>query len=123
MASAPDTYDERLKLVDTLDEYKYYFSKAHFLFLVEECLELNQGGPEKLRYIIGLARRCKTGVVSIELLAKQISREYSLPPLKQEQNGGAEGGQGEEWADMETDNDEGDNQESGHQDDEEKKEV
>lgn len=124
MASTACTYDDRLRLVDSLEEYKPYLSKAHFFFLVEESLELNQGGAEKLQYILGLANRCKTGVVPNELLAKQINKEYSLSPSLQDKNGEAVRLRGQEqWADMEMDNDEDDNQADEQQDDEEEKEA
>lgn len=68
-------------MIDAFEEHKYFFSKAHFLFLVQESLELARGGHKKIEYILGLASRCRTGVVPIGLLAKQIGKEYSLAPL------------------------------------------
>lgn len=124
MASArTNTYDERLRLVDAFEEYKFYFSKAHFLFLVQESLELARGGPEKIEYILGLASRCKTGVVSIELLAKQIDKEYSLPPLLQEQESEVDDGRVQESEDMETEDGEGDGQQGDEKQDDEEDEV
>ena len=41
MASAASTYDERLRVVDAFEEYKFYFSKAHFLFLIQESLAVS----------------------------------------------------------------------------------
>lgn len=119
MASAASTYDERLRVVDAFEEYKFYFSKAHFLFLIQESLELTRGGPEKLKYILGLASRCKTGIVPIELLAKQIDKEYSLPPLLQEQEGGISEARVQDSEDMETENDEGGDEKDEERDDEE----
>lgn len=109
-------------MVDAFQEHKFYFTKAHFLFLVQESLELTRGGAEKLKYILDLASRCKTGVVPIELLAKQIDKEYSLPPLLQEQGGEVDDGRVQESEDMETENARGGGQEDeelGGEDEEE----
>ena len=124
MASSVSPYEQKLRLVDAFEEHKFYFSKAHFLFLIQESLELTRGGPEKLKYILDLASRCKkSGIVSIELLAKQIDHEYSLTPLLHGQEGGVNGSRGQGCGDMETENGEGGGEEDEEQDDQEEGEV
>lgn len=92
MASSESTYDERLGLVDCFEEYKEYFSQQHYKLLVHEALEGKRGGVGKLKYVLALARRCKTGAVSVELLANNIDQEYSLTPLRQHQQAREEEG-------------------------------
>lgn len=123
MASSVSPYEQKIHLVDAFEEFKFYFSKAHFLFLIQESLELTRGGPEKLKYILDLARRCKSGIVSIELLAKQIDHEYSLPPLLHEQEGEVNGGRAQGCGEMETENDGGGGEEDEEQDDQKEGEV
>lgn len=85
MASGASTYDERLGLADCFEEYKAYLSQQHYDFLAHEALEESRGGAGKLKYILALARRCKTGALSADILAKQIDKEYHVTPLPQEE--------------------------------------
>ena len=121
MASAESTYEERLRLADSFEGYKEYLSQAHFLFLVQEALEETRGGAAKIKYILALASRCKTGLVSVELLAKKIDKEYSLRPLQKED--GVREGQVDGWDDMDTDIEEVDGQNHEGQDKEREEEV
>lgn len=94
MASSKSTYAERLCLADSFEEYKEYFSKQHYEFLVHEALEETRRGVGKLKYVLALARRCKGGVVSVETLAEKVDKEYSLLPLPPQEQSGAEGAEG-----------------------------
>ena len=68
-----------------------------------------------------MASRCKTGLVSVELLAKKIDKEYSLRPLQKED--GVREGQVDGWDDMDTDIEEVDGQNHEGQDKEREEEV
>ena len=61
--------------------------------------------------------------MSIGLQTRQIGKEYSLPPLLQGHKRGAERGQGQAWAGIETDSDQGGEQEDKQQGGQEKEEV
>ena len=116
MASDETAYEERLRLADSIEGYQKYLGQAHFLLLVQEALEETRGGAEKIKYILALASRCKSGLVSIELLAKKIDKEYSSRPLLREKEVEVK-----EWRvggsdNMDTDTDEAGDQNSEAQD-------
>lgn len=103
MASAESTYDERLRLAGSFERYKEFLSQTHLLFMVQEALEATPGGADKIDYILALAKKCKTGLVSVAFLATQIDKEYSLSPSLQEKEGGVKEDRVEGWVDMDTD--------------------
>lgn len=116
MASDETTYEERLRLADSIERYKKYLNQAHFLFLIQEALEETQGGAEKIKYILALASRCQRGLVSVELLAKKIDKEYSLRPLLREQEVGVKVDRVGGWEDIDTDTDKANDKNSEDQD-------
>ena len=92
MASAGSTaYSERISLVDCFEECKEYFSQRHYERMIHEALAETREGVDRLKYFLALARRCKSGVVPVSILAEKIDKEYSASPLPQEPEGGEDG--------------------------------
>lgn len=123
MASAESTYDDRLHLAGAVERYKEYLSQAHLPFLVQKALEETPGGTDKLDYILALAKKCKTGLVSVAFLATQIDKEYCLSPSRQEKEVGVKEDRVEGWVDMDTDTDGADDEDDHAQDTELEEEV
>ena len=86
MASSESTYDERLRLADSFEECKEQLTPQHYKLLVHEALAETRVGTGKLKYILALARRCKSGAFSAKLLAEKVDKEY--PNQQQEHKGG-----------------------------------
>ncbi|CAN0472978.1 unnamed protein product, partial [Laminaria digitata] len=99
MPSSGTTYNERVGLVDAFDECKELFSQKHFELLIHSALGKTREGAGKLKYILALARRCKSGVVPASVLAEKIEEEYPASPVPQEQGGG----EGDEDVDVDMD--------------------
>lgn len=110
MASATIPYDESLHLVDYIEEYQYWLHTSSYT----RSPRSGQGGDLKARVCPRLGEQMQDWG-NVHRAPSHIGKEYSLPPLLQRQNGGAEGRQEQEWAGIETDSDQGGEQEDGQQ--------